>query len=195
MLNKTNTPSFKHQVSTMTINNPPLIGSPSSTITKNKSPYLCYLIALGERCTYIGVTNDFGHRIRQHNGLIKGGAKYTTSRGKISSESWVPIIHVTGFPSYRAALQFEWKWKNLTKQIRNSISNSKRGLIAGRLQALNQLLGLKRVTKNSIPTDFENLAIKWQIGANYIDMLVFHTLRPCLIKLKPKLSVNNENDP
>lgn len=29
--------------------------------------------------TYLGITNNINRRIRQHNGEIKGGAKYTTA--------------------------------------------------------------------------------------------------------------------
>lgn len=29
--------------------------------------------------TYLGVTNNINRRLRQHNGIIKGGAKYTTA--------------------------------------------------------------------------------------------------------------------
>ena len=42
--------------------------------------YLVYI--LKSKCcekTYVGMTNDFFHRLRQHNGEIKGGAKYTTN--------------------------------------------------------------------------------------------------------------------
>lgn len=31
-------------------------------------------------CTYVGITNNPENRIRKHNGIIKGGAKYTTSK-------------------------------------------------------------------------------------------------------------------
>ena len=41
--------------------------------------YLVYLIKC-DNLSYIGMTNDFTHRIRQHNQEIKGGAKYTKKR-------------------------------------------------------------------------------------------------------------------
>lgn len=57
--------------------------------------------------TYVGVTNNFlGRRLRQHNGTIAGGAKYTRSG------SWLPAIVICGLPTETAAKQLEWAIKN-----------------------------------------------------------------------------------
>jgi len=59
--------------------------------------------------TYIGQTVKFSRRLRQHNGEISGGARYTTRHGF----EWRPIAIVDGFGAYgkAEALQFEWKPK------------------------------------------------------------------------------------
>ena len=56
-----------------------------------------------DRRTYVGCTNNFARRIRQHCGIIAGGAKAT--RG---CASWRFYVVVTGFASRNMALSFEW---------------------------------------------------------------------------------------
>ncbi len=67
----------------------------------------CYIIENGG-CTYVGVTPYLSRRLRQHNGEITGGAKYTTSKGP----GWRHMCVVDGFKSKRDALQFEWAVKH-----------------------------------------------------------------------------------
>ena len=74
-----------------------------------KKYYYCYLLhsTTSKTRTYIGYTIDPKRRLRQHNGEITGGAKYT--RG------WRPWHHklvVSGFKTSTEALQFEWAWKH-----------------------------------------------------------------------------------
>lgn len=73
--------------------------------------YYCYLLrSLSEKHlnqTYIGFTDDPIHRLKQHNGEIKGGAKFT-SRGR----PWQIVMVVSNFPNKIVALKFEWAWQN-----------------------------------------------------------------------------------
>ena len=70
--------------------------------------YVCYLLrARGAHLTYIGSTNDFNRRLRQHNGDLSGGAKYTTKY----TNGWEPMLIVGGFESRTQALKFEWAAK------------------------------------------------------------------------------------
>ena len=42
--------------------------------------YIVYLLTNSDpnnNCTYVGITNNPIQRLRKHNGIIKGGAKYT----------------------------------------------------------------------------------------------------------------------
>jgi predicted GIY-YIG superfamily endonuclease len=101
--------------------------------------------------TYIGATKDVHRRLLQHNGALSGGAKATSGR------CWKRICHVSGFPYERAALQFEWAWKYVSKkQSGNPFSR--------RLKALLELLGCDQPTSNA--TDYldyvKNLQVVWE---------------------------------
>ena len=102
----------------------------------------CYLLATsdgGSKKTYVGVTPDLDRRLAQHNGLQSGGAKATHGR------AWERICHVRGFPDHRAVLQFEWRWKHLSRQISN------KNPMERRLLALQRLLGLTQSTSKALP--------------------------------------------
>ncbi len=73
--------------------------------------FFCYLI---KSCndkfqdyTYIGFTDDPIKRIKQHNGIIKGGAKETSKK-----RPWELVIVISNFPNKILALKFEWAWQN-----------------------------------------------------------------------------------
>ena len=62
--------------------------------------WFCYLLYIpGTNRTYIGATNDPAHRLRQHNGELKGGAKAT--KGK----KWTQAFYLSGFPDWSTTLQ------------------------------------------------------------------------------------------
>ncbi len=70
-----------------------------------KGEYKCYVLR-SEPCpwkTYSGSTNDFVHRLRQHNGALVGGARMTKT-----SRPWKTAIIVYGFTNRSSALRYEW---------------------------------------------------------------------------------------
>jgi structure-specific endonuclease subunit SLX1 len=69
--------------------------------------------------TYIGCTNNFTRRIRQHNCDIKGGAKITSRASKLGAV-WIPILFAEGFIDNHQALSFEWHWKRISKKQKGS---------------------------------------------------------------------------
>ncbi|KAK4053214.1 Slx4p interacting protein [Microbotryomycetes sp. JL221] len=86
--------------------------STTSTVLNHSIPplYSCYLLRSmnpKRTATYIGSTPDPPRRIKQHNGLIKGGA-FKTRYGR----PWEQELIVYGFPSKLQALQFEWAWQH-----------------------------------------------------------------------------------
>ena len=72
--------------------------------------YLVYLIKC-DNLSYVGMTNDFTHRIRQHNQEIKGGARCTSKRCE-----WYPICIIDGFQTMKEAMQCEWSLKHYMKK-------------------------------------------------------------------------------
>ena len=74
--------------------------------------YLVYILK-SKSCerTYVGMTNDFFKRWRQHNGEIKGGAKYTHKY-----KDWYPILILDGFHTINEACQCEWRLKRRCTQ-------------------------------------------------------------------------------
>ena len=104
-----------------------------------------YLLVSTKGNTYIGATIDLDRRLRQHNGEIKGGAHATTT--KVSKgEIWIRAAHVTGFPDWQSALQFEWRFKQLSRKIPLKMQPLER-----RLKALKQLISLPQSTSKAIP--------------------------------------------
>lgn len=72
---------------------------------KGGPEYICYVLrsAAVPARTYAGSTNHFAHRIRQHNGIITGGARAT-----MRDKPWRVCCLVYGFQSRSAALRYEY---------------------------------------------------------------------------------------
>ena len=58
---------------------------------------------------YCGITTNMERRLKQHNGVIKGGAKYTRSRSPCR------YIHTEVCESRSDASKKEYKFKKLTR--------------------------------------------------------------------------------
>lgn len=63
--------------------------------------------------TYVGSTNNFTRRLRQHNGEISGGAWSTKIRSCNHRYPWKPICLVRGFPLMSYARGFEKRVKHI----------------------------------------------------------------------------------
>lgn len=80
--------------------------------------YVCYMLVseITETMTYIGITNDLTRRLKQHNGLCCGGAKYTHK-----CRPWKVYGYVRGFGEDKTlVLKFEWRWKFLSRKEKGS---------------------------------------------------------------------------
>lgn len=122
-------------------------------------PFYVYFIESTNGSTYIGATVDLDKRIRQHNKEIKGGATATSikvNRGEI----WSYVCYIENCPSWQAALQCEWRWKQLSRQIQIDKPNLKPR--EKRLEALEKLLKLSK------PTSKAELFINWEKAPNVV---------------------------
>ena len=113
-----------------------------------------YLLECSDNSTYVGATIDVDRRLRQHNKEIKGGA-HATGVKVASGKSWKRMCYVSGFPDWSSALQFEWRWKQLSRKLPQRMFPAER-----RLSALQTLLHLERPTTKAIAySEWENKPI------------------------------------
>jgi structure-specific endonuclease subunit SLX1 len=107
----------------------------------------CDMIGTPGQKTYIGATVDLDRRLRQHNKEISGGAHATGAQVDKGSH-WRRVCHVANFPTWQAALQFEWRWKNLSRRKDLLVIKDP---IERRMKALDVLLSFDRSTSKAIP--------------------------------------------
>jgi len=102
-----------------------------------------YLLVSTSGATYVGATIDLDRRLKQHNKELAGGAHATGVKVK-QGENWIRAAHVSGFPDWQAALQFEWRWKQLSRKLPLKMNPLER-----RINALKELLALERPTSKA----------------------------------------------
>ena len=101
-------------------------------MTENKK-FFVYWIVSG-RSSYIGATVDPVKRLKQHCGLLAGGAKRT--RGKL----WRYKCVISGFRTWKEALCLEWAAKYYSRNCRG---------IESRRIAIENVMKRERWTSNS----------------------------------------------
>lgn len=123
----------------------------TNVFSKMVKPSFVYLLQSTTGNTYVGATVDLEHRLRQHNKEIKGGA-HATSMKVEQGEKWIRVAHIAGFPDWQSALQFEWRWKQLSRKYPVKMNPLER-----RLNALKDLLALDRpTTKAKLYSEWSN---------------------------------------
>lgn len=117
--------------------------------SKEVATPLVYCLML-ENCTYIGYTLYRNRRLRQHNGELVGGARYTKAhlvraRKKNPTAQWKMVFWVSGFGSPKHALQFERAWKRAKATNISTLRAQSNGLcsqaVTRRMAQLHYLLG------------------------------------------------------
>ena len=131
--------------------------------------FYVYLLHSTDNSTYVGATVDLDRRLRQHNKIIKGGA-HATSMKVNAGQTWERACYVEGFPDWQAALQFEWRWKQISRKLSNKLFPLKRRMIA-----LKELLSLDSSTSKAIPysqwNSPPNIIFESEIAKNFYNDL------------------------
>lgn len=76
-----------------------------------------YVVVCCDDTFYCGITTNLERRLKQHNGVLKGGAKYTRSRSPCR------YIHTEVCESRSDASKKEYKFKKLTRNKKKVYMN------------------------------------------------------------------------
>ncbi len=79
------------------------------------SGYYAYIVECPDGSFYTGKTYDVKLRLKQHNGVLPGGAKYTKTRRPVK------LVHYEQYDTNKFACQREWKIKQLTHQQKKQL--------------------------------------------------------------------------
>ena len=80
--------------------------------------YYTYIVECSDGSYYTGKTFDIYQRLKQHNGLIPGGAKYTESRRPVK------LVHYEEFTTNKIACNREAEIKKLTRKQKMQLIKS-----------------------------------------------------------------------
>lgn len=190
--------------------------------------FFCYLLkSLNEKHindTYIGFTDDPIKRLRQHNGIIKGGAKRTSKK-----RPWCLVLVISNFPNKILALKFEWAWinpflskftsgklNNNTDLLPSNVSKSKQKkkyyeTVEFKIKALNALINSKVFEKISLYIHvfdkevISNSSLEVKFGCNqFVELATDNNFNELIKKrayfykdqkqIEAELQANNSND-
>lgn len=77
--------------------------------------YIVYILECSDGTYYIGRTSNLENRLREHNGDIAGGAKYTRSRRPVK------VVYTEIYEIVGDALKREYELKQLTRSQKESL--------------------------------------------------------------------------
>ena len=77
--------------------------------------YFVYIAVCSDNTLYSGITTDLKRRIKQHNGLLRGGAKYTKGRRPVR------LCYFETFGSRSEAQIREGRLKKLSAQQKKKL--------------------------------------------------------------------------
>jgi len=77
--------------------------------------YFTYIVQCSDGTYYTGKTKDISRRMKQHNGLLAGGAKYTKQKQPVK------LVHLEYYATNKLACLREAEIKKLTRQKKKKL--------------------------------------------------------------------------
>jgi putative endonuclease len=77
--------------------------------------YYTYIVECSDGSYYTGKTYDLSHRVKQHNGLLQGGAKYTEHKRPVR------LVYSEKYDTNTFACHREAEIKKLTRQQKKQL--------------------------------------------------------------------------
>lgn len=81
----------------------------------NDNLWVVYLLRCADDSLYCGITNHLEKRIKQHNGELKGGAKYTRTNGPCK------LVYQESAKDRSVASKREYEIKSMTREKKLSL--------------------------------------------------------------------------
>tara|TARA_B110000208_G_scaffold186658_1_gene243505 strand:- start:137 stop:571 length:435 start_codon:yes stop_codon:yes gene_type:complete len=124
--------------------------------------------------TYNGMTNNLDRRFKQHNNILKGGARTTTNLiKKYPNTEWKPICIISGFQTKSEAMKAEWRIRHpdFKKYKKKEFIGDE-----GRIRGLNYILNnSEKWTSSSENIYDQNLKI--ELDENYKKILNIENIK------------------
>jgi len=78
--------------------------------------YFVYILICSDGSFYTGITSDIEKRLKQHNGILKGGSIYTRSRRPVK------LIYFEEYKTRSDALKREYEIKKLSHKEKSFLN-------------------------------------------------------------------------
>lgn len=101
------------------------------------------------RATYVGSTMNLYRRLRQHCGIIKGGAKRTRGRG------WSLVCIIRGFASWNECLSVE---KRIQIHLRRIVPKAERAILAAKQSGGKRVRRYKYIGRGGVKERLRSMA-------------------------------------